>query len=576
MTQASPTVGGTDEHSIQHDEDYAAFLAAIKARFAEVTGQAAHLFVAGNRKGMKLFDHFLAALPAADQQVHNCQTCRHFFSHFGNLVALTKKGETRSALWSNYEGPDFYAEAVEILRAAVERESATGVFVENEAVLGTPQTTSEGGFYGGYGTSRYPAGTVFNHLAVPLPSKLRYKGLIDSKKQRAAELREHFRILGDALDHYSFQTANDVLTLLKSKSLYQGQKYVGMAEWFRNMLDQELTTPKKMIRNLRWYAVAGAPTGFALAGGSPFGKTMDELMKGTSLDDIKAKFKSMLDPTKHNRPQKAASNSNLAEAERIVKKLGSAPAFARRYARIEELQPRGVVWAEPTAAPTMHVQSGASASGVFGHLRKGAPARPPLRTEAFGSLVTITLEKFVSKVVPSAESIQIRLAPKSVLGALVTAVDPDAPPIILWDDEDDRNPFSFYTYPEPVYTLGQWGLDHTKWHAVNAITTLPSQWRGQPLNGQTHGALFIIEGARDQASKTAGLGLFPAFMKSEFHRVRRSIEEFSSKGVLEGVDEASAAGFLMLSDVGGVSKNVIRVISDRGRLVIDYQIDRLE
>jgi len=572
MTNKTSTgVNMDDQHTIQHDADYAAFLAEIKANFEKAAQGTDALFTVGKRKTLHLFDTFLNELPA-DRQVHDCQTCRHFFAHYGHLVLIDNMGRTRSALWSNYKGPAFYADAVRALQERVEDESVTGVFVENERVLGTPKTVVESGYTHYAGSTKHPAGTVFTHLSVELPAKHRYSAPVLTKGQRAAELREDFRTLAAAVSYFMPQVANDALTLLKSGSLYQGQQFVAPMEWFRNILDEQAHYKGEARRNALWHAVATAPVGFAKPKGRPYGKLMDMLTSGMPLAQIKKEFATMLDPTKFRRPQKAASNSNLQQAEKVVAALNAAPAFARRYARPDEIPARGTLW-EPGQSVENTQSVGSSDGSLFGHLRKGPAQRAPLRTETFGQVQIITLEKFVRTVLPGAESVQIKLARYSVLGALVTAVDADAPPILSYDEIGKRNPVSYYTYAKPR-ALTEWSLDAANWHAVTKISTLPTQWNGVP-NNLAKGALFVIEGAKD-TSKDVGLALFPQFLKSEFTPVRRSIEEFSSKGKLEGRDDAYAAGFLILSDVGGVADNVIRVISDRGRQMADYKIDRLD
>ncbi len=571
MSKTSASVGGHQESEhIDHDNAYHAFLAEIKANFQIAVDGSTSLFTAGARKKLGLFDLFLDNLPdqQTERQLHDCQACRAFFSRYGNLVTINPaSGEVRSSLWSNYTGPDFYSKSIRAIQRRVEEQDVSGVFVENEAMLGTPETSVDG--YQSYG-GRWPAGKTFQHLAVALPSKLRYKAPVLTKGQRAAELREDFRNLDIAVRVMKYQSVNDALTLLKSGSLPQGQQFVAATEWLRDRLDEN-QTDKRAARNLRWLAVAAAPAGFAKPAGRPYGKVIKMLEEGKSLDHIKGLFAEIMDPLKHKRPQKLASNSNLQQAEKVVQALNAAPAFARRYARLEEIPTRGLLWAPQ---PVAGQQPASSDGSVFGHLRKGVQ-QAPLRTETFGKVQDITFEKFVHAVLPSAESIQMKLAPKSVLGTLLTAVDADAPPIFMWDNEDERNPFSFYTYPAPR-PLSDWSLDAKNWQSVQAITTLPSQWNAAVLPaGQQTGAIFVLAGAKDK-STDAGLGLFPSFLKSDFMPVRRAIEEFSNKGKLEGHDEASAAGFLIMSDAGSVMDNVVRVISDRGRNVADYKIDRID
>ena len=80
-------------------------------------------------------------------------------------------------------------------------------------------------------------------------------------------------------------------------------------------------------------------------------------------------------------------------------------------------------------------------TGVFAHL---APTATPPATLA-APPVTLTWEKFVRTVLPTAARIEAQTpATPERFVALVTASDPAAPPILQWDVETNRNPFSWY------------------------------------------------------------------------------------------------------------------------------------
>ena len=64
-----------------------------------------------------------------------------------------------------------------------------------------------------------------------------------------------------------------------------------------------------------------------------------------------------------------------------------------------------------------------------------------------GPTVTITWEKFRRTVLGSARKIEFYVPGKEeCYTAILTAEDQEAPPIILWDTEENRNPFSWYVY----------------------------------------------------------------------------------------------------------------------------------
>lgn len=180
----------------------------------------------------------------------------------------------------------------------------------------------------------------------------------------------------------------------------------------------------------------------------------------------------------------------------------------------------------------------------------------------------MTWDKFFRIVMPEALEIEFHARPsRDDYAALVTAADPAAPPILQWDREACRNPFSWYMY-HGGSTPEQWGLISGQWHRVNAVTLQPSMWRDSEgrFAHQGKGVIFIVAGAGD--SRNSGLCLFPEILKSELHFIRSTIEAFSHSGKLEG--EASACGIMLQS--GGKWDALFRVRTKTG--VVQYSLDR--
>ena len=161
-------------------------------------------------------------------------------------------------------------------------------------------------------------------------------------------------------------------------------------------------------------------------------------------------------------------------------------------------------------------------------------------------------------------------AGKRSYGAFVTAADPDAPPILQWDRPERRIPVSCY-----VYTSGSapeaWNLDAGGYHPLTAIALQPWMWDGaEGYPHQGRGALLIVLGARD-LTYTSGAGLFPAFLKSDYHGIRATIEAHTKGAVVAGAAEATACGLFLHK--GTTTWNyLVRVTA--GSAVQTYNLDR--
>jgi hypothetical protein len=177
----------------------------------------------------------------------------------------------------------------------------------------------------------------------------------------------------------------------------------------------------------------------------------------------------------------------------------------------------------------------------------------------------MTWAKFERDVLPTAEKIELDPPYSGNFFGLLTASDPTAPPIIQWDSEDVRNPFSWYVYHEgsKVYN---WNLTTKEWVAVTAITDLPCRWKGKTNGNFEQGRMFVLAGAHDNTAPSAGL--FPEVVRTDLRHVRSVIEAYSKSATPAGRMEATACGLLMIGKSWG---HTLRVNGDR-----TYRIDRLD
>lgn len=514
-----------------HDRDYSALLRAVRATFeAESAGQRA-LF---RTDASGLFDLYLDSLPG-ERQVHDCRACQRFVETFGGLVSISEGGAAVPVMWNGEHAPDFYEPAFTQLAARVANARVTGVFLSSNVVWGTPVTGE------------------WSHLSVEPSPALRYRGVALTPGQAMAAAQENYRTVIRALVEFTPPMLDEALRLLKAEALARSEKFVGPVEWLRKLHDR----PKgRAGDNVLWRAIATAPEGYCHPRASVIGPLLADIADGLPFETVKRRFDEKLAPLQYQRPQVAPTAGNVRAAEALVEKLGLEPALHRRFARLEELPT--FLW---RPAPPPEKPAG---GGVFSHLRvKDDDRIQPLDIPA----QSVTWEKFARDVLPTATALEI-LVPSGAGSfiALTTAVNPEAPPILKWDREEERNPFAWYVYPGGS-RCDQWGLS-PGWARVTAVTPLPTLYGTRPSPFLHTGAVVIIEGAAD--SRQGGAALFPEILKDDLHAVRSTIEAYSKAGRLEGRGEADACGW----DIRKGSANcVLRVTAANGGTAA-YHVDR--
>jgi hypothetical protein len=516
-----------------NNQGYENFLARFQSRFLTNIQNGAEPLFTTDAEG--LFAAYLESFPEGEErQHHNCSACRHFVERYAGLVTIDEKGLTRPAVLDVED--DQYGAALAAMARLVRKAKVNGVFLSSVSVLGSPETG------------------LWRHMAVELPKPMLHARLTQTAGQAMAEKREDFININRALAEFTLPMLEQALTLLKTDSLYRSEKVLGPAQWLHDLHVAKAEALNKA--NVVWRAIAVAPAGFCHPRASMVGTLLDDIATGMDFAEVSRRFKSKMHPLQYQRPQAAPDAGAIAQAEKVVAQLGAAGALARRFARLEEVE---AIW-KPT------IKEAPKREGVFGHLKAKGEVEPvSMRVPP----VTITWEKFARTVLPEAEQIEFHArAHRDNFCALVTAANPDAPPILQWDSPERRNPVSWYVWnggsaPE------QFGLATGEWYPVSAVTFKPSMW-GDPSKSVHHGegVLFIIEGARE--TRMAGAALFPECLKSEFHGIRSVIEAYSRNAEIEGMENATACGITLHK--GNPWAHVFRVTT-KGR-AIDYQLDR--
>lgn len=464
-----------------------------------------------------LYDLFLDAIPPAMRQHYTCRSCRAFVERYGNVIAIDpESGAVVSVVWNVIDAPPIFSEAIRKLNQAVTRAVITGVFLSPDPTWGTPQSAPDKNAH------------VWHHFSV-LPAKgllFRESSLQTAGQAMAAKLEE-YGMLCRSLDEFPIDVVRKAHEFLTSGQLYRSEKCEAVAKWLLG-LHEKLPRNKALRERWIWLAVASAPAGFCHVRSGMIGTLLEDIQAGLDFADIKAKFDAKMNPLKYQRPQAAPTAGNIARAEVVLAELRAAGSLERRYAKLSDIK---TLWLPKEAAKP-------APTGLFGHLRPGAKSA---ELSDMGQ-VTMTWEKFRRTVLPFAESILFDVPGNQRLAfaALVTAVSQNAPPIMQWDSQDERNPANWY-----VHHNGSTAADFTLtpgWVKVTAVALQPNMWSEKmtyPQHGES--VFFLLQGARE-ASVSCGAALFPEVLKSEFREIRATIEAYSKSATITERLEAEACG----------------------------------
>lgn len=489
-----------------------------------------------------LYEQFLDQLDPIEKAGYQCNACRRFVDNYGNLVALYANGTKVPVCWNPETVPTKFRKAVAFIKKVVEKTQIDSVFFSTDKTWGIPKTGE------------------WTHFNIIPKKKYAPKSVLLTPFQASAEKKEDYKILCRSIGEFKVDVVKQAHSLLSNDNLYRSEKVLGVAEWFLKLLNKlDNTTNRSEKENFIWYAVATAPPGFCHIRTTMIGTLLEDLVSGLNFDDASKKFAAKMNPLQYQRPTAPLSGGQIDAAEKLVEKLGIANSLKRRYARLDDIKK---LW-EPKV-----VVKKEAASGVFGHLRNNK--KEEVQTSIAPATV-MTWEKFRKSVLPNAEKMEVYTGYERLpFYAFVTAEDMESPPIIQWDELENRNPVTWYT-SHMGSTAAEWNLNPNKYQEVTALSLFPFMWADEDkYRHQEKGVLFVLKDCKDKRTGgKGGGGLFPEHLKSDLHQIRSVVETNTRSSVITGLDEASASGIAFR---GKETQVKIRVTANG--MVTEYKLDR--
>lgn len=543
------TTTGASLRNFTEEPEYESFLSHFSASFLNALSAGDNLLFTTDACGdHKLFEAYLSRfLSKTERQHNNCSACRQFINHYAGLVTIDEYGVTKPAMLLIQD--DTYGPSLNAVRKLVARAKVTGIFLSSVQTLGTPRTLP------------------WRHLSATLPRDLLHVRYDLTARQMMAERREDYKNVVRALGEFSQATVYKACELLDSEQLYRSEKVLGAARWLHDLhAARNGVADMKAKANVTWRAVAKAPAGYCHPRTSMIGTLLEDIQsEEMDFDDIAKRFAAKMHPLQYQRPQAAPKAGTIANAEKLVEKLGIERSLQRRFCTLDEVRS---IWI-PSVERKLR-EATLKSGGVFTHIKPKGTKREHALDKIKVPPIVMTWEKFLEKVLPVADKIEYRLKSiKDHFVTLVTAVHADAPPILQWDSEEARNPISWYVW-QGGSTAREYQLTSGTWEPVSAVTYKPSMWNGASSH---HGesVIFVLEGA--QETRSAGGALFPEILKTELHGVRSVIEAYSKDAVIAGINEPMACGIMLSKGIGEWANTLRVTVGTRSQ---EYRLDRWE
>jgi hypothetical protein len=356
-----------------------------------------------------LWNTYLESFPEEERQEHNCNCCRQFIKNWGNVVAI--KNNKVITFWDiGCEEP--YNTVAANLKKLILAHPVTDLLVQTFPKLGTDKNT----FLRADGTVG-----VWNHLFTVLPEKFIYRGS-SSEDTVMSDFRSTYEVFTRSLNTITPDAVDVVLELIEQNSLYRGLEFKKVVEEFQTLQNKYNKLPQN---EKNAYIISHVKNSGVVARirNSAIGTLLVDLSEGVDLDTAVTKFEKVVAPTNYKRPTSVVTKSMIEAAQKKVKELGIEKSLSRDYAKLDDITVNNVLFVNRDLSEQV---------GIFDKLKENIVINP----KKFSKVEEIGIEDFISKVLPTAKSVQVLVEQKHEpnLVTLTKSKYEDAPNIFKWNN----------------------------------------------------------------------------------------------------------------------------------------------
>jgi len=358
-----------------------------------------------------IFASYLAAFPAGSNPLykerteHDCSCCKQFVRSFGRTIAIIDG--KRYSVWGDGAGlPHPYNEVAARMDAIIQQAPILGVFRTKERKYGAEHTVQMIDGHAHRWNHFHGVVAAKHHSMTPEADR----GTLDSTGQ----------VLRRGLTELKASAVDEVIDLIEQGALYRGDEHLRALKDFRK-LQQSFGTaadPDLMV----WSNLDKPAARFR---NTAIGTLIQDISEGMDTERAVRVFEAKVAPANYKRPKALVTPKMVDAALKTLADLGLEDAVERRFARIGDVSVANVLFVDNAVREKMKpglrdVLIGAAVESKKKATRAGA----------------ITMEEFVSRVVPEARAISLHLKnthmPNFV--SLTAPVHADAGRLFKWSN----------------------------------------------------------------------------------------------------------------------------------------------
>lgn len=364
-----------------------------------------------------LWDLYMDSLPEAinpifrERKAHDCGTCHSFFRHMANVVAVDEDTYELTTLFDCMPSKD-YESVFKALDEFIKSHEIVDIFKHYSQKAGHE-----------FDSELLEDGTIIrhNHFHLDIPRKhIGYRSDV-------AEARVSREVLESTTNEISLDSVDTVLELIDTNSLYRGNEWKDILEKFRTHLIEMEKVDEKDLNAFYWIQSIKLGPLISRLKNKSIGTLLVEISLEVPLDEAVKNYEEIVAPTNYKRPKAIFTKAMLKRAEEKIDELGFKDSLPRRFAVMEDLSVKDVLFANRDVTPQLQ-----ESENLFDRLRDFTTTK----IKNFDKVQDIPISEFIENVLPHAQEVELYLnydlANNFV--SLIAPINKDAPSMFKWDN----------------------------------------------------------------------------------------------------------------------------------------------
>lgn len=411
----------------------------LESHFNEMIDKFKDLFIVQIDKN-EVWELFQSSFPEGENGIFQerrrweCTCCKHFFNAMANVVAIDENYNIVS-IWDIKVEDERWQAIFDALSDYIHSKGEiTEIFRHWESRVGTPVSKFE------YKDPDDPTKTKvgeFDHFWLNLPEKfVVYKNRrttisgtsIESLRGNARAKKE---VLKRGLMEFTPEALSDTLDMICANSLYKGEEWKNQITEFKNFKEEFDNLPDECKDNYAWKKSSIVGDTVAKIRNTSIGTLLIDLSEGMDIEEAVKKYEKVVAPENYRRSTPVFTKKMLEQAKQKLVDLGLENSLGRRFAVIDDINVRDILYANRDSAKKM--KGGSAFDAAFEELSHETTTS---KAKEFRDLPEIPVDQFVSEVLPNTANLEAYLENRHGVNmvSLIAPTDPSAPPITKWEN----------------------------------------------------------------------------------------------------------------------------------------------